>query len=323
MSITTRSNSGKVSDPLEIEDEKYNTCPHCKKNVGTKGMQCNTCNYWFHCTCEGITDTEYKFFNTNSKTIRQIQWSCTTCTDGLQQLRSEVAQIGIRQLKLEKDFEALTEVSKKNVTAIEELNQKVKDLNGEEIGAVKKELKEAVGKVNDNINKFSKENRTSAVIDELRERQRRAKNIVVFNLPESTETEPEAKKADDEKAFKKICEDIVGHQSPEIEQVFRFGKSTNNRPRAMTVQLKGSREAEMILEHWTKIPLKTRKAKTQCVLIKDMTPEERDHLKALREEQKKMETDLEATGDTAHAIILTKDNKLVKLKKRAEVQNTE
>lgn len=280
-------------DDDENDDDEECFCPHCKEVVTTEGVQCSCCAYWFHCICEDIDEREYEFL---AKASKKISWSCTTCTEGVRVLREEVSSLGIRQMKIEKDIEGIK-------TTNEEILSDVDD------------LKKSVTKVNQEINNLSSQNSTSRVIDELRERERRKKQVVVFHLPESDKDEVDDRKADDQAAVEALCEKVFQCPAPEMEQVFRFGRKTIERPRPLMIRLKTEEDMENILEKWKKIPLGARRKKTPCVIVKDMTPEERTHLQALRQEQKKKQEELEKAGVTDMTIVLTKDNKLRKMKK--------
>lgn len=52
-------------------------CGICKGEVGAddKAVQCESeCQYWYHCTCLGISDGEY-----NCLTVSDARWECSKC----------------------------------------------------------------------------------------------------------------------------------------------------------------------------------------------------------------------------------------------------
>ena len=129
-----------------------------------------------------------------------------------------------------------------------------------------KKLEEQMEKVEKAEKKDSGDLRQfNAVVQEVREIERREKNIVVFNVPETTEGEEEDKaKADWEKikeVFKELsCDDI----SP--NKVVRIGK-TGRHPKQVLVIFRTVDECELVLKKHRKGP----KLRNDVFLNRDRT----------------------------------------------------
>ena len=84
----TKSRSeSKVKSKKKIKDP----CGICEKRVAKnqKSIQCNTCGFWIHKSCEGMTDAEYQRLDEEDD---DIPWSCIIC---LIKLNAEIFPFGL------------------------------------------------------------------------------------------------------------------------------------------------------------------------------------------------------------------------------------
>ena len=69
------------------------------------------------------------------------------------------------------------------------------------------------------------------------ERDKRKKNLVIFNLGESEVGEPEGRYEEDEKICIVIFRDVLGIGNSKIEKAIRLGKKIMGKKRALLVRL--------------------------------------------------------------------------------------
>ena len=74
---------------------------------------------------------------------------------------------------------------------------------------------------------------------EEKERQNRRKNIIVFELPESTKSEPKYRKEEDTRKFIGFCKSIlkVNFDKEMIARAIRLGKVTEGKTRPLLISL--------------------------------------------------------------------------------------
>ncbi|KAF0306583.1 hypothetical protein FJT64_021941 [Amphibalanus amphitrite] len=128
-------------------------------------------------------------------------------------------------------------------------------------------------------------------------------NLIIHNIPESDSSEPEVRKKHDLKAFEDIVAGLLGDDvKVEVSQVYRLGKKaeaevgtrTENAAKKRLMLLK-LREKEHVNELIRKRTLLRDVGFPNVYLTRDLSPEEREQEKALREE-------LEKKGRTTHVI---------------------
>ena len=125
------------SSMKDIEvDERIQTCGECKKEVTDEGLECEICERWFHCACQGVSTDTYKVLEQEC-----IHWYCTSCNKRVAKLVKTVAKLEERQDKLEEELNHTR-------NEVREVKEAVSKLDG-----VKEEIKRIDLKVNDFVDK--------------------------------------------------------------------------------------------------------------------------------------------------------------------------
>ena len=114
------------------------------------------------------------------------------------------------------------------------------------------------------------------------ERERRKKNIVIFNLQEPNGSESSERYREDEEKCGKIFVEELNVQDLRIEKLIRIGKKTENRRRPLLVKLGSEDERKTVMKAASK--LRNSKNFERLYISKDMTVSEREKEKKLREE---------------------------------------
>ena len=130
------------------------------------------------------------------------------------------------------------------------------------------------------------------MVQEVREIEKRERNVVVFNVPESTEEEEEERTKADWEKMKDIiikelsCDDICP------TKVVRIGK-TGRHPKQMLVVFRSVEDCEQLLKKHREGP----KLKNDVFVTRDRTFRQRQEAKLFREEREKEERNREGSGD--------------------------
>lgn len=120
---------------------------------------------------------------------------------------------------------------------------------------------------------------TEAIVEEINERKRRNKSIIVVGIPEPTSTQKEERieidKTEITKVLQKICSNL-----PEPEWVMRLGKYNPTKKRGIKITFKSQEPCKNILRNKNKI------VSEDIKIYSDQTPQQKTFLRKLAEELK-------------------------------------
>lgn len=216
---------------------KKSKCTDCNKAVGEKenGMQCDSCEGWFHAKCEKVTEDAYHVFGQYQDTVH---WYCSQCSKGVNKLFKAITQMNARQDKLEQDMvnlgtelkeiksekEQLTKVSQDMSELrkeMETITAKVAEIDTVVENAIEAKLIGGLESKVDGKVKILKED-----VEESIEIEKRKGNLILHGVKELHRQNPED---DGNEHDRCMIEEIlkVGLKmdySRHIEEVFRIGR---------------------------------------------------------------------------------------------------
>ena len=162
------------STNVDEEDEpKY--CGSCSRLVADEddAILCDICEFWHHIECEKVDENVYQFLHQNANS--SIQWYCQKCNRTAKALLKGLSDVAVRQTQLEAKFDRLeASTNKKLQDCI-----KKEDLSTLTVGSPP--TSEIVG----------------LALDEIYEREKRADNLIFFNVEESNSDIVEERKEHD------------------------------------------------------------------------------------------------------------------------------
>jgi DNA repair exonuclease SbcCD ATPase subunit len=99
----------KEGKSVEKRTAKEENCGVCKSNVEDieKGVQCELCEAWFHCKCEGLQEDTYRLMKQD-----KIHFYCGRCDKAAGRLLKNVSNLMKRQDKLEEEIKKINETIK-------------------------------------------------------------------------------------------------------------------------------------------------------------------------------------------------------------------
>ena len=272
-------------------------CPDCNLSVNEhdKAVSCDICDFWFHKTCQGISDQLYKVLT--SQETDSISWFCSGCKRGAKKVMLQLTRLRERQDVVESKMDNIEKRQVETTNKLEVIEDRVEKLESQE-RAVVTDL-----------------GQPSLAVKEIEERERRKNNVVLFNVPESSSQDPKLRHADDVAKFKTLCQSNLDVEPAEVDTAYRLGpKSKNgNICRPLKVQLTSNVTKKQILSNAKKLRATGDSANKQIAIAHDLTPMQREEIKRLRELQKTRQEELKQSGDTLHIWII-RDRKLMKVK---------
>lgn len=282
---------------------KETDCFVCNKTVHNQdqALSCDCCEFWHHIECVGVSQEVYIFLN-KSQQEGGIQWFCKKCDFGVKSILKTVVSMQQSQRAIEKrldkveekvikteDLEAKLEKLEKSMKDLEDIQPRLEKLEG---SVTKENITEMVKDINpengnasyaDELKKKAPvEVIKTSTIEEIRDRERRKLNLVLFNIPESEAEEIEQKKEDDAKEVDKFLEILDLKDIITLAKPVRLPKSKNpehiNKPKPLRVTATNEEERKIVLQK-LKNATEKKKEKLKSIFVKkDMTPLERREL---------------------------------------------
>lgn len=208
------------------------SCLKCNEPItDIQFCECDGCKQKIHHACSDLSTTELRCMTLKNRTLKYL---CQVCQEGL------------RLVPLLK-------------AKVDELENKFNQL-----------IKDNITKNSSSANSTTDPSfQLESLLNEVEERKDRAKNIMLYNLPESPT---------DNATVKEIISTVS--DADKIKKIFRVGKSSD-KPRPIKVILTDSDTAVHILKN------KNRINNPQIRLGSDLTIAQRDYLKHLREQLNK------------------------------------
>ena len=295
--------------------DKCHTCDLAlnRTGEGRPGIRCKDCKNLICNKCGDLTAD----FCVIAKKIGRDVWSCKECEaksndmkavlDSMNTIKSELGTIrneqaeqkaeraevldGLKTVKeIAKKLDRVEQVQERHGEQLSEHDQAIKEnrRRGEEEEQRIKKLEERVEQIGKNDNDGNEVRQFNAVVQEVRELEKRERNIILFNVPEPAGEEEETEEDRREKIneiFKELaCEEI------KPVKLVRIGKA-GRYPRQILTVIPTSIECEKILKRSRDGP----KPKNDVFITRDRTFRQRQEAKLFRQEKENEERDGNST----------------------------
>jgi len=250
-----------------IEDSDSDNCGTCRKKVKDtdNGIQCEWCQKWFHCGCEKVSNKLYRTMGEEDAAF----WCCRGCRRNVRGMKEEnkVLRQENKTLRLENEKLRL------RISAIEERVDAVKE---EIINEVKVEVTRGIQ--DEIVNRLKQEE----------EKKKRECNLILYNLRESEKENGIEREAEDKSLCLEIFKEELKFERVEIKKIVRLGRRQERgerRPLLVEVDRPGVKWG--LLKVAKALKQATRENHKFVYMAPDLTPEEREKDKKLREDLKK------------------------------------
>ena len=96
----TATKNGNNVKPKNSKKVNTDICPKCTKTAARRAsnkdgsIRCKICTFWWHQTCGGLGDKEYKLYAELSELGNPDLWQCATCKVGMGDLGLRWEQTG-------------------------------------------------------------------------------------------------------------------------------------------------------------------------------------------------------------------------------------
>ena len=297
-----------------VADSKNMECTKCKqcdlalnrKGENRPGVRCKDCKKESCAKCADVTAEFCKVVRTMGKEM----WCCSDCEsktavmksvlEKIETLHTEMVDIKKGQEGQQAEQERVLEGIKVVETVVKRMEglEKVQAEHGEKLVQQEASIRKNYEKIDqtelrttaiekrletmkpDTVNVLQ----TNAIVRELRQMESNERNIVICNVPESSEEEAEDRKKEDEKKISEIFKELnIAHIKP--VNVIRIGFG-GRYPKKTLVILRSTDDSEKIIENAERITLAN-----DVWLTRDRTWNQREEARLLREEKQKQEAE--------------------------------
>ena len=302
--------TSQLSTPVEMEKSKTN-CRKCelalnRKGENRPGIRCKNCRMEH---CFKCADLSIDFCDMMKKTGKDM-WTCEECESKntdlkivLESVKSIATELNtIKQGQAEQQAERAqvveglktVEVVAKRLEKVEEVQDRHEEWLSKHDDALRKravkeeeddrrikKLEEQIGKMDQNAIGMRQCN---AVVREVREIEKRVKNIILFNVPESKEKEEEDRRKVDGESVELVFREL-GLEDIRPANMARIGKPGGRFPQQILVTLESEGECERVMKKWKEgVTLKD-----GVFITRDRTFNQRQEAKMTRLEREKEE----------------------------------
>lgn len=276
----------RTKEPVDREDN----CGRCGKKVtrNQNALACEMCSMWYHATCEKVNKEEYGMIR---KMENKVVWYCRDCKSRTENIISHYKVIEKENQLLKDENKEL----KERVTNIEReisnmkraIKQEIKDEIMEDVRHITEGVAEEVKKImkGDTIMEKNMQE-LEKIIEEKEDRRKRANNLVLYRAPESEEEDVSKRIEHDRGIVKELFERALGVQDCTVMRMIRLGKRRDGQDRPLLLEMSNEREKWIIIKNAKNLKGETDNVMKKIGISRDMSKEERDRDRNLREELK-------------------------------------
>lgn len=273
-------------------------CPVCVIQIiqSDKSIQCeDDCKRFFHQECAKLSNTDYSKY-ANPRTNEFKKWICRRddCMDvgkqPMNQILSQLSFLASKISDLTDKVDLITSLPSKVdnlITEVESLNGNLQSLDLR-VTTNESKIEELERKIL-NTKTVHGAPDTEATIAEINERERRSRNVILYNLPESKNNTASVRIEHDSNLISKIIAKFCPSDSEASFKSYRIGRPLKDRSRPLKVIFKKSTVVMELCKNFSPSDLVEQEPNLRDVGIsRDRTPAERKYLQELRATLKEM-----------------------------------
>ena len=254
------SSKGKGNVPKGTKNPPW-SCLGCDNAIddGDETIECHACKNWCHRQCSELSEAQFAVLARGGESVL---WQCGNCIEKVTNGESPNAS------RTEAKLDVIMKMFQEMITRMEKLE-------GMQNG------KSTDDKIEDAV-----ERKMTLIVEEAREKDKRKQNIIIANLPESTEVMLEERKREDRVRVRVLVSKITDVPGADIDEPMRLGQMQigyNARPRLLRMVVRTDDAKQKIMKNVYSlnegIPFDKR-----VYINNDCTPLERENYKALKAE---------------------------------------
>ena len=287
---------------IKLQKLTGDNCGHCNKKCTSRGkfseaLQCDLCYTWVHAQCEGLSKDHYKVINQICNEVPGIAYLCKVnhCCSRFKQLLffvnsttttvpvdTEISDSLNNQEALSNMCNNMKETLQQSIAEISSKIDRLFSSNSDlrmDINSASEQIdistKTSVN--SSSAQHFSSTTPNLSILDELADRERRRKNLIIYNFSENPDLQADRSK------FQELSATVFD-LNLNMTRVTRLGKRNDEKPRPLLISLENDNERAKILSQSGK--LRRHNLYKNVYIAADKTKYEREKHKKLVDELK-------------------------------------
>ena len=292
------------------------------KLLEDSSLECEKCKSRYHLNCSGFNEKVFDVLTEND-CFNTIIWCCSICRPKVRQILDSIEDI---EKKLEKINTRMDEFKATVDGRLEKIELKINNNECQVNDIVEDKIKTIESDINlknktnaENILRVKTLEEKINTQNEISEKERRAKNIVLFNIPEPTSDSAKERIKEECLKLKNIFEGKNLTLDPDkIDDIFRLGKkeNTSEKPRPLLLKFNALEYKKGVIKFCKHLYYNEDELKIPIYYSNDLTIKKRHQRRTLVEELKRRRKDNNEEN------IVIRGDKIVKMSQpfRTEVQ---
>lgn len=271
-------------------------CPVCVIQILhlDKSIQCeDKCGRFFHADCVKLSNTEYSKL-VNPRTNDKSKWICRRddCAKDVIQQHSQDSILNeilkkLNSVATKSDLDVLSSKLTNLTTEVANINQALSTMEPR-LSAVENELASVKNELKEIQDHKAAAPSVELVVEEIADRERRSRNIIIYNLPENKNKTVSVRVKHDNDLVTLLVGAFCTSNHENDFKTFRIGRPHGDRPRPLRVIFKRSDSVLDFSRNFDSSSLKNIDDRfTGINYSRDRTPAERKHLEDLRSSLKR------------------------------------
>lgn len=255
----------KLTEKPSDKSVKLDICSKCNEVVTEDCIECYWCSQWVHRACANFEEND---LITLSSASQNILFFCSSCLsvlpDALRYFKLQTQIVN----ELQTGFQSVENNLRKEI--VNQITKCFEPINTVQLDTTCKNLRKSIDEVSTKINELSSHNSnlqmeietTSeslgapvqpkslvysassnaalSIADELADRERRKRNVIIYNFPEAPDREA------DKASFISLCKSVYKCEF-DINKIMRLGKKVTDKTRPLLLCLDHEEDKNLIL----------------------------------------------------------------------------
>ena len=307
----------KSSDKPTDKSVKLDVCKKCNKTVSEDCIECYWCSQWEHRACANIKESELVVLSSTSKNILFFCSSCLLVLPDALSSHSQLVnalQTGFQSVENKLSQEMGSQISAQFGSTCKKLQKSIDELslNIDKLTTQNNNIQMEIDNTSESFSTpaqprsyasvVSPSNAALSIADELADREKRKKNVIVYNFPEASDLEA------DRVSFLDLCTKVY-NSDISVNKLVRLGKKSTGKHRPLLICLKHDEDKSLILSQ--SYPLRRNSQYSDVFMAPDRTKFEREKHKKLVEELKERRSQGEKDLVIRNGAIISKHSRPV------------
>lgn len=239
-------------------------CPECKATTeNTYALKCCKCAKWNHIKCVNVNKAKLNFYEKEMRNPNGQRWCCKPCETksneivkrpSMGEIKSPTASSSANsdlkksytEYTLNDVMEKLEVIDVKYTNLLQKYNEQI--AINENLLLEVEHLKGKVTKLECKVHEEQSSSSAIETIQELKDREYKRKNLIIFGVKELSSDEPDERKTHDMRAISQMLESQCTEVSRENLRVYRIGRREQGKVRPVRIIMACEADVQKVIK---------------------------------------------------------------------------